>query len=190
MGKLFILVGESASGKDFLMSQILLDCPHIKKLTSYTTRPKRKEEKDGREYFFVTDSFFEEKKREGKIIEERIDERKEGTWRYGTIDENINFVGRSYIAIKDPAGAQKLREYYGRENVVVILVKVEDGLRLMRAVTREMGQPVPNYEELCRRFLKDKKDFEFIEPDFVIENKAAIDSVQQLKDIMKKKRKD
>ena len=189
MGKLFIIAGKSSSGKDFLTSQILLDCPHIKRLVSYTTRPKRKGEKDGREYFFVTDSFFDEKRKEGKVIEERVDERKEETWRYGTIDENINFIGHSYLAIKDPEGARKLQEYYGKENVVVILVEVEDGLRLMRAITREIGQPSPQYTELCRRFLKDEEDFKNFEPDFIIKNRDAIDSIQQLKDIIKKKRK-
>ena len=189
MGKLFILVGKSAAGKDYLMNKILLDCPHIKRLMSYTTRPKRKGEKDGREYFFVTDSFFEEKKKEGKVIEERVDERKDGTWRYGTIDEGINFLGRSYIGIKDPEGARKLQEYYGKENVVVIMITADDGLRLMRAVTREFGQPTPNYAELCRRFLKDEEDFRNIEPDFILNNQDSIDSTQQLKDIIKKKRK-
>lgn len=189
MGKLFVLVGKSAAGKDYLMNKILLDCPHIKRLMSYTTRPKRKGEKDGKEYFFVSDSFFEEKKKEGKVIEERIDEREEGTWRYGTIDEGVNFLGRSYIGIKDPEGAQKLKEYYGKENVVVILVEVEDAIRLMRAITRELGQPNPNYAEVCRRFLKDEKDFRNIEPDIILTNRDAIDSVQQLKNIMKKKRK-
>ena len=189
MGKLFILVGESASGKDFLMSKILLDCPHIKRLMSYTTRPKRKGEKDGREYRFVTNAFFEEKGKEGKVIEERLYESEEGLWRYGTIDEIDSFVGHSYIAIKDPEGTQKLKEYYGKENVVVIHVVVEDGLRLMRAVTREIGQPIPKYEELCRRFLQDKEDFKNIEPDFIIENRDAVDSVQQLKDIIKARRK-
>lgn len=189
MGKLFVLVGKSAAGKDYLMSQILLDCPHIKRLMSYTTRPKRKGEKDGREYCFVSDSFFEEKKREGKVIEERVDEREEGTWRYGTIDEGVNFVGHSYVAIKDPKGAQKLKEYYGEENVVVVLITADDGLRLMRAITRELAQPVPQYAEVCRRFLKDEKDFQKVEPDFYLDNRDALDSVQQLKEIIKKKRK-
>ena len=54
---------------------------------------------------------------------------------------------------------QKMRSYYGAENVIPIYIEVEDGLRLARAVQREQRQKKPNYEEVCRRFLADSKDF-------------------------------
>ena len=38
-------------------------------------------------------------------------------------------------------------------------INVEDGKRLERALMREQQQDHPNYEELCRRFLADSKDF-------------------------------
>ena len=189
MGKLFVLIGKSASGKDFLMSQILIDCPHIKRLASYTTRPPRKGEENGREYFFVSDSFFEEKRREGKVVEERVKKTLKGEARYGTIAEGENFVGSSYIAIKDPEGAERLKEYYGEDNVVIILVTVDDGIRLMRAITREMSQQVPQYAELCERFLSDEEDFKEVKPDFIIENKDAMEAVQKLKGIIRENRK-
>ena len=43
--------------------------------------------------------------------------------------------------------------------MIPILVKVEDGERLMRALRREMQQKNPKYQELCRRFLADEEDF-------------------------------
>jgi guanylate kinase len=36
---------------------------------------------------------------------------------------------------------------------------VEDGERLERALKRERKQEEPKYEEMCRRFLADQKDF-------------------------------
>ena len=36
---------------------------------------------------------------------------------------------------------------------------MEDGERLLRAISREREQDVPKYEEMCRRFLADAKDF-------------------------------
>ena len=63
MGKIFCLIGKSASGKDTIASQIFSDCPHIKRMVSYTTRPIREKEEEGKEYHFVSNSFFEEKKR-------------------------------------------------------------------------------------------------------------------------------
>ena len=189
MGKLFVLIGKSASGKDTLISRVLSDCPHLKRLPSYTTRPQRSGEVNGREYFFVSDAFFEEKRAQGKVVEERLRETKYGLRTYGTIDEGENFFGSSYIAIKDPEGARKLKEYYGEENVIIILVHVDDGIRLMRALTRELTQPEPKYTELCERFLEDEKDFEGVVPDFVIENQDVTVAIKQLEDIIRKNRK-
>ena len=36
---------------------------------------------------------------------------------------------------------------------------MEDGERLRRATKREGKQSVPNYNEVCRRFLADEEDF-------------------------------
>ena len=48
---------------------------------------------------------------------------------------------------------------FGKEKVVPIYIEVEDGERLSRALNRERMQESPKYEELCRRFLSDAKDF-------------------------------
>ena len=40
-----------------------------------------------------------------------------------------------------------------------VYIELEDGTRLIRAVEREQTQEHPGYEELCRRFLADAKDF-------------------------------
>ena len=36
---------------------------------------------------------------------------------------------------------------------------MDDGVRLERALKREREEKSPNYDELCRRFLDDSKDF-------------------------------
>ena len=50
-----------------------------------------------------------------------------------------------------------MRVYYGAEHVIPLYIEVEDGERLMRAISRE--QKSPRYAELCRRFLADVADF-------------------------------
>lgn len=189
MGKLFILTGKMASGKDTLMTQILADCPHIKRMVSYTTRPQRKGEIDGYTYRFVTEDFFKQKDSEGKVIEVRIDETEDHRWLYGTFDERDSFIGNSYLAIKDPEGAMALKTYYGEENVVVILVHIDDGISLMRAVNREITQPNPKYADLCRRYLREEEEFKNFAPDFIIKNDDIFDAVKQLKNIIKTNRK-
>ena len=51
-----------------------------------------------------------------------------------------------------------MKEYF-KEKLIPIYIEVEDGLRLERALKREHKQKEPKYEELCRRFIADSKDF-------------------------------
>lgn len=40
-----------------------------------------------------------------------------------------------------------------------IMIELDDGIRLQRALNRELAQDAPKYEEMCRRFLADSEDF-------------------------------
>ena len=52
-----------------------------------------------------------------------------------------------------------MRDYYSSGYVVPIYIEVEDGIRLARALKRERKPGNHRYEEMCRRFLADQKDF-------------------------------
>lgn len=43
--------------------------------------------------------------------------------------------------------------------MIPVLLEVDDGVRLQRALDRERRQETPKYEELCRRYLADAEDF-------------------------------
>lgn len=51
MGKLFVIMGKSATGKDTLYKKIKERHPELKEIVTYTTRPIRKGETFGKEYF-------------------------------------------------------------------------------------------------------------------------------------------
>ncbi len=46
-----------------------------------------------------------------------------------------------------------------QENLVPLYIEVEDGERLMRAIAKRAAAGTSGYEEVCRRFLADQKDF-------------------------------
>ena len=71
MGKIFYMMGKSSSGKDTVYKEIRKELPELKTLTLYTTRPMREGEKDGVEYYFVSNEILEQYGKEGKIIELR-----------------------------------------------------------------------------------------------------------------------
>ena len=61
MGKMFYIMGKSATGKDKIYKH-LMDKPELdlKKLVLYTTRPIRLGEEDGAQYYFVTENKLQE----------------------------------------------------------------------------------------------------------------------------------
>ncbi len=66
---------------------------------------------------------------------------------------------KDYIVIGTVDSFVSFKKFYGEEKVVPIYIEVEDGIRLSRALNREMSQDKPKYEEMCRRFLADQQDF-------------------------------
>ena len=52
-----------------------------------------------------------------------------------------------------------MQDYFGADRIVPVLIELDDGVRLQRALNREMKQENPRYEEMCRRFLADSADF-------------------------------
>lgn len=159
MGKIFYLMGKSASGKDTIYKKIKEEIPELKTIVIYTTRPIREGEKNGQEYFFVDEKRLDELQESGKVIELRAYDTVHGIWKYFTVDDG-QFDGEDHhLAIGTPESYVKLREYFGAERLIPIYVEVEDGLRLERALARERTQAKPKYEEMCRRFLADAEDF-------------------------------
>lgn len=159
MGKIFYLMGKSASGKDTIYKRIKEEAKELKEIVIYTTRPMREGEQEGREYHFVSEEEFRSLLDTGKVIEHREYLTVHGPWIYFTVDDG-QFDGKEdFLAIGTLESYVKLKEYFGKEKLVPIYIEVEDGLRLTRALSREREQREPKYKELCRRFLADAEDF-------------------------------
>ena len=159
MGKIFYLMGKSASGKDTIYKKVKEQMPELKQVVIYTTRPIREGEHDGVEYFFVDDGKLDKLQQLGKVIELRAYNTVHGVWKYFTADDGQFDSQEHLIAIGTLESYVQLRAYFGNEKVVPIYIEVDDGLRLERALSREREQKQPKYEELCRRFLADAADF-------------------------------
>ncbi len=182
MAVLYLVIGKSASGKDTIFQRLKRnDFLHLKTVIPYTTRPKREGEEDGREYYFLSCQEFLTMQRENKVIESRTYQTVHGDWTYFTADDGqIIMDGEDkYLLIGTLETYRKIREYYrkklsiekGKEwveeriqewlkqHIKPIYIEVENGLRLERALKREQEQELPEYTEMCRRFLADEEDF-------------------------------
>ena len=154
-------MGKSAGGKDSLYRGLLNDKGlRLVPIVPYTTRPIREGERDGVEYRFTDLAGMQKLREEGRIVEERVYHTVHGDWYYFTADDgSIDPASASYLMIATPAAFPQIREHFGAERTHALLIEVEDGERLSRALSRERQQDTPKYKELCRRFLADCDDF-------------------------------
>ncbi len=161
MGKIYAVMGKSATGKDTVYKELFKRFGgKFKNVVLYTTRPIRPGEMSGTEYYFVDVSEKERAEKAGKIIEIRRYDTVYGPWWYYTADDGqIDLENNDYLMITTLFGYEKIRDYFGADRVVPIYTFVDDYTRLMRAITREKKQGTAGYLEVCRRFIADEKDF-------------------------------
>ena len=161
MGKIFCVMGKSASGKDTIYNKILQeDSLGLNRIIPYTTRPIRDGETLGADYNFCTEEDVLRLTEKGQIIELREYNTVYGVWKYFTVnDGNIDLDKKNYLTVGTLESFVKIRDCFGSGKVLPIYIEVEDGDRLIRAINREKQQQVPKYEEMCRRFLADATDF-------------------------------
>lgn len=161
MGKIVCLMGKSSTGKDTIFKE-LLNGGTIKyeTIVPYTTRPIREGEENGVEYFFTDEKGFQQLKADGKIIEDREYYTCHGLWRYFTADDGqFQSDEKNYIMIGTIESFCKLKDYFGEDKILPVMIELDDGVRLQRALDRERKPENQKYEEMCRRFLADSEDF-------------------------------
>ena len=161
MGRIYYLLGKSATGKDTLYKEILKRRPKLRTVTMYTTRPIREGETDGVEYFFTDREELERQLASRKVIESRTYQTIAGPWTYYTVDDGQFDVAddESCLMIGTLESYEKMCTYFEAGKMVPVYIEVPDGIRLLGAVKREENQKKPNYREVCRRYLADEKDF-------------------------------
>ena len=67
---LFIVVsGPSGTGKSSICQRLLRSCPEIKFSVSYTSRPPRPKEINGKDYYFISRKDFQARIKKGEFVE-------------------------------------------------------------------------------------------------------------------------
>ena len=161
--KVIYIIGKSSVGKDTIY-KILKEKMDVIPYVLYTTRPIRNGEKDGVDYNFLSDEAMNNYINHvpSNVIEYRTYNTVHGPWTYATIlDEQFN-SGNDLLMEGTLESYNSIKNYFEKNEqvqLIPIYIEVEDGVRLERALNRERQQENPKYEELCRRFLADNKDF-------------------------------
>ena len=128
-------------GKDTILKQVLKDMDDVKPIISTTTRPMRKGETEGVEYYFIDDTeffrrgtdFVEQRIYHTKIKENGVE--KDATWRYGI--ERMELEKDDYlIVIVDSVGYKELKNYVGNNKIVPIFISAPQEELKARALAR------------------------------------------------------
>lgn len=137
-----ILMGKSAVGKDTVMREMVSKLGY-KPLISYTSRPKRDCEVEGRDYFFIRADEFKDMICNSSFIEYRKYKTKvngiDDIWYYG-LRKPIKFYSNSeqHIVIMDCDGTKKLVEYLEKHDIAykVVYLEANEEIRKERAMNR------------------------------------------------------
>ena len=140
-GFLLVVSGPTAAGKGTIVKELLNTRDDVVESISATSRYKRANEEEGREYFFKTKEEFEELIKNDQLLEYAI---VHGNY-YGTpkkfVEKNIS-LGKVVILEIDVQGAEQVREKF--ENQVSVFVipprkkDIEHRLRNRGTETEEM----------------------------------------------------
>lgn len=159
--KLFVLIGKSAAGKDFLYQKLLERNPSWKPVIPYTTRPMRDGEEDGKVYHFVSTEEYDQMLYQKRVIECREYDTAYGIWRYFTAsDDQIDASSDNiYLIISTLEGFISLRNWYNDACVVPLYIEVDDLTRVTRSLERQGCSTDPRILEIGRRLITDENDF-------------------------------
>jgi len=182
-GVLFVVSSPSGGGKGTLIKRVLSTVPNLGYSVSYTTRPPRNGEVNGREYFFVTTDQFEAMIAAEEFLEwAHVHGKLYGTSRQ-QVSQEIS-QGRDIILEVDVQGAASVRQLLPDAVTIFILPPSLETLR-----KRLLARGTDSEEELELRLrnapneLRNYKDF-----DFVIINENVERATNQLRAVINAER--
>ncbi|MDO4734348.1 MAG: guanylate kinase [Lachnospiraceae bacterium] len=178
-GVLLIVSGLSGAGKGTICKRIMEKYPDYELSISATTRGPRPGEVDGREYFFITKEEFEERIRNGQLLEyAKYVDNYYGTpkdWVLAQMEQ-----GKNVILEIELQGAFQVRDQI--PEAVLIFIMPPDMEELER---RLRGRGSETEEQIKKRLLRAMEEIEYVDQyDYVIVNEEVEKSVEMLHTIV------
>ena len=170
------LCGKSGTGKSTIANALIQR--GYKKVVTDTTRPPRKGEVNGVDYWFDSDEQFDELYEEGEFIEVTSYKVANGdTWRYGTTRGQLKDAGEDAVIILNPDGVKAFR----KKGIPIYIWLVDTDYPTLKKRLEDRGD---NKKEIIRRMQADERDFKDIEK--FIDDTIKNNRNSKLKDITDK----
>ncbi len=158
--QVFVMSGPSGVGKNSVASALCESGSAVRALTA-TSRPPRPGERDGMDYYFVSDEQFEDWLRQGRLLEHT---RYCGHY-YGTPAFSVNRAaesGRPVLLVVDVQGALTLKERWPEVRLIFLVAPSEQALaRRLRSRGQEDEAAIASRLRRAREetALKDRYDW-------------------------------
>ncbi|MCB1960208.1 MAG: guanylate kinase [Rhodocyclaceae bacterium] len=174
-GTLFIVTAPSGAGKTTLVGGLLQRDPQVQLSVSYTTRPPRPGEQDGREYHFVDVARFQTLRDDGAFLEwAEVHGNYYASSRVWLREQTA--AGRDILLEIDWQGAQQVRKVFpDAVGIFLLPPSMEELERRLR------GRGTDSDEVISRRLLAARGEMRHVgEFDYVIINKQLDDALDDL----------
>jgi guanylate kinase len=182
-GNLYIISAPSGAGKTSLVRALLQSGVNLSLSVSYTTRPARPEEVDGRDYHFVSREAFEERLKQGEFLESA---QVYGNF-YGTSKTWINEAlgaGRDILLEIDSQGTRQVRQVFPASVAIFVL---PPSLEILETRLRNRAQD--SLEVISQRLASARDEISHArEYDYVILNDRLDHALHDLKCIVQAER--
>jgi len=161
---LYVIAAPSGAGKTTIVRELLKKHPGIVFSVSATTRKKRDNETEGRDYFFYNKDEFRKMIENGELVEHEI--LFNGDY-YGTlksfVNENIE-NGKNVIFDIDVNGAVNIKKIYGNKAILIFIMPPD--LDTLKARLKKRGtESIEQINERIKRVdleIGKKNDFDYI----------------------------
>lgn len=154
---MLVLIGKSASGKDRI-SRELVDKHGYSKIVRYTTRPRRKGEKDGDTYYYISDEEFKHKIDNNFFVEWKSYNTIDGVWYYGTSWEDMENLSNKTVIILPPDRYKEVIKNIDSKKITSLYIYANN-----ETLKKRLEKRGDNKDEAKRRLEHDNEDFKVVE---------------------------
>ena len=192
-GELIIISGTTCAGKGKIINRLLNELSTITLSTSYTSRPIRPNEIDGKDYYFISREKFEEKIKKGDFLEYAKVRYGEyfGTPKQEVID--LLNKGKDVILEIDVQGAQIIKQHFPNTLLIFILAPSMEEVkkRILNRKTETKEQIIDRFKTAYKEINEvNKYNYVVINDDIdravekvksiIISNKCRVDRIEEL----------
>ncbi len=159
----FVITGTSGEGKSTLAKHLVQRLPELELAISATTRPRRPEEEDGRDYWFLSEEEFDRRLEAGEFLEWVELPWGEG-YRSGTLWSELDRIasgGRSPLLEIETGGALAVRDRVPAAVTIFVTAPSKEELeRRLRSRATESEGEIDERLDVAQRQLALEKEFQ------------------------------